>query len=167
MVDPQVVQETVKRMLDSGIEVETIRQTLADIGLSDAEIQRALSQAGSSTSSSVPEGAADAEAETPSAEQVRDSLLDDRDEQELKETTAHAVLAEQGFKLDSLHGKMDALQGQVAKPSLSVQAFEARITQFEKDLGEIKASSRALQDLLKKILEVNRDILVRLEQQKK
>ncbi len=166
MVDAQVIQETVKRMVDSGIDADTIRQTLADIGLSDAEIQRALSQAGAPAAAAA--GAASAaEADEPSPESVRDSLLEDREDEELREVTAHSALEDHGFKLDSLHDKVDALHQKLASPSLAAGAFEARLTQFERDLGEVKAATKALQDLLKKILETNRDILVRLEQSKK
>ena len=161
MVDAQVVQETVKRMVDSGIDSETIRQTLADIGLSEAEIQRALSQAGAPASA---QAAGRAE---PSPEKVRDSLLEDAEDADLRETTTHAALEEQGLRLDELHDKMDSLHEKVSSPSLSQAALDARLNQFEKDLGEIKAVTRALQDLLKKILETNRETLARLEQQKK
>lgn len=161
MVDAQVVQETVKRMLGSGIDTETIRQTLADIGLSEAEIQRALSQAGASAASK-PASAFEA-----SPEEVRDELLDDHEDEELQDTTAHAEMAGQSLRIDELHDKVDALHEKIGTPSLSAQAFDERLNQFEKDLGEIKAANKALQDLLKKILEANRDILIRLEQQKK
>lgn len=161
MVDAQVVQETVKRMLGSGIDTETIRQTLADIGLSEAEIQRALSQAGASAASR-PASAPEA-----SPEEVRDELLDDREDEELQDTTDHAERAGQNLRIDELHEKVDSLHEKIGTPSLSAQAFDERLNQFEKDLGEIKAANRALQDLLKKILEANRDILIRLEQQKK
>lgn len=184
-MDREVVLQTVKGMLEAGIDEEMIRDTLTDSGFSKAEIEDVISeasgkkplsaakpQAGKPTFASTIESPHEVLAQK-TAEKVKEHIADFHEESALRDTMTHAALEEHGAKLEEVHKKVEELHEKIedfpkAAASLpdAAKKIESKLNKFEKDLGELKAANSALQDLLKKILETNRELLIKLEKKK-
>lgn len=191
MVSKIVALETVKRMLSSGIDDLTIRETLSDTGVSDKDADSIISEAKGEQPAEA-ESAPEQEQEKPkldekeqwlaehtaekTAEKVKNHIDEARTETELRETTAHAAIEEHGKKLDDLHSKVAEVHERVSvapftsasspKPT-DLAPLHKRFDVLEREIGEAKANTLALQDLLKKILSSNREILMDLQKKKK
>jgi len=210
MPESPVVHETVKRMLSSGIDDETIKLTLMDIGLTEAEARAAIAGAKgiapkpAARPEPPPEtvseaGEADEEEEQTSPDEETEASSEEdemagaigedtieeepsapvkagpkpvsravrpAEEQQLRETTSqvlaeehHAAIGDVGRRVEELHEKLPAamMPNENLQKSLIAQA---------RDISDLKASSSALQSLLKKILETDRKILLELSKKK-
>lgn len=194
MVSNDVVMQTVKRMISSGVDDGTIRMTLKGIGLSDAEIDSVLSQAkGIRQDVSPAENAAGEDEEAAgSGEEYNDEAVDEADEDSgedesgLKDeihasseeqSAAHAatqgMLDEHGQQLGEISRNISGLHEKVdSAPALSpetigkINALDSRISSLERLVSETKGNTEALKELLQKILETNRKALLELERKK-
>ena len=178
-VDPMVLK-TVKRMFSSGLDEAAVKSALDDLGLSKAEQDEIMVAAGKKAKpvpKPTPAAAARPKAEEveglgeyPSileeeekdhiaektAEKVKKHLEQKEAMDSLRETTAQVAIQEQGRQLGEVREKIDR--------GVPLQAgLEKRIYNIESELKGLKAESKALQDLLKKILETNRDILLKIK----
>ena len=199
-----VVLQTVKRMVSSGVDDNTIRMTLQGINIPEEEIQAVINEAKGIKPSETrfqqsgeTEGAGDSlQGQVPSPDDdTDDGVLDDGDaedydeseedfpepsmrkeaeaisqEQAAQHTTTHTYLEEQGQKIDDVQKNMQALHVKVdSSPKISsetigkIDSLDKRMSSLEKEIGETKANTIALQDLLKKILETDKKTLLKLE----
>ena len=214
MVSKELIMGTIKKMFSSGVDDETVRNTLKDIGLSDSEISAYISEAKggrpvqevqskgmqekvmqkSQEEVQREEDAGESEEESPEVEssseeggygdedseegdsesgledRLRDEVQGVRDVHELGHSATHMALEDHSEMLDDIQKKIDVLYAKIdSSPSISpetikkINSLDAKITSIEKELLEVKALSNALQDILKKVLDTDREVLNRLE----
>lgn len=180
MVNRQVVLDTVKKMVESGIEESVVEKTLKDIGLSKKDIEDYIKEAKASAKAGIakpqatsfmePSAAHDAIA-LKTAEKVKEQLAEQREEQELKDSTLNAAMDEHGEKIEELHDsvselheKIDGFSSRLSDPELLKQVAELnkRISDFQSQLSDLKSLANANKTVLEKILEANRQILNKL-----
>ena len=194
MVSNEVVMQTVRRMISSGVDDNTIRITLRGINITDAEIDSILVQAKSAAGDGAAKvsqepaseengGMNKDEAESEEGEEennddvfgsdVKDEIESSNDEQLANHATTHTVLESQNIKMDEMHGdifrlheKMDSPQYAASDITARIKAIDFRISSLEKEIVETKANTIALQDILKKILETDRRTLSELQKGK-
>lgn len=185
MVSSQVVIETVKRMANSGIDDATIRMTLKGIDLSDKEIDDILSSvktgkmpmpqsdpAEEEPQEDEGEDIEDGEEEAPHGEISREINAVSQEQQALH-TTTHQILEEHGDKLGEVHRAVGEINEKVSTPPqfsadaiARISALDNRISSLEKEISETKANTIALQQLLSRVLEANREIILELQKKK-
>jgi len=160
-LNEQIVNDTIKRMLAAGIDDETVISTLKDIGINEEQSKKLI----------VAQKSGSGEQETQEKEVVApqrviaDNSIDDEAEQEdLKETTTLNMLDEHTNKLDEMNQKIEAVKKAVSTPS-SVKE-EYHVGQLEAKLDDISAQTKALFAVLKQILETDRKILTELQLKK-
>lgn len=209
MVSSEVVMQTVKRMISSGVDDETIKMTLRGINMPDSEIDSIIAQAKQITPgqaraaedavSGAEEGLgengqdsdegddgqeaaegdeSDAEnageeeesSSEESDEDLGEALRDASQEQQAHHTTTHTMLEEHSNKMDDLHRNVSAIHEKIdSAPRLSAEtvsklgALDSRLSGLERQVAETKANTLALQELLQKILDTNRKILIELQ----
>ena len=195
MVSNEVVLQTVKRMISSGVDDGTIKATLHGIGLPDSQISEIISQAKGlplSQKSEPVQDAADSTEEPSEAgaddelaqgddseyageedaggEDLRGEIADSSQEQLAHHTTTHNILEQHTGKMDEMHKDIVGLHEKFdSAPKLSneelakLSALDVRISALEKEVGETKANTIALQGLLQKILETDRKTLLELQ----
>ena len=179
MVRKEIVLETVKKMIDSGLDDATISDTLKDIGLSDAEIKQYLSEVKGNIDSETSNEEAEIE-ENPeheviaekTAQKIKEHLDESHEEiaaqhsitQASLEGHAEAINAVQE-NVSELHEKINQFAGGTTSQELLSKMIElnARISTLEKQLSEIKALNSATKSLLEKIFETDRSVLSELE----
>jgi len=210
MVLNEVILDTVKRMVSSGVDDETIRMTLKSIDLSDAEIDEIIAEVRGakpkpvepknqttpeqvSSKQSVSEGKendaeedeelpeepeepiieGDTEVTAEDVSEIREQIHASSGEQVALHTTTHQMLDEHYGKLSEVHDSINELHQKMdSSPQLSpetvakISALDLRISGLEKEISEVKANTLALQGLLQKILEANREIISELEKKK-
>lgn len=171
----EVVIDTIKKMLASGMNEESVKGMLADIGLSRQEIEEALSKARpeeyrrelpSRALEELPSGRIERLPEHV-AERVKEHFEQKSTESELRDLIQQTALEEHGSRLgevkervEDLHRKVSALHPAAAENYEDrLSELEAEITELGKDIKDIKALSSALQLITKKILETDRSIL--------
>lgn len=179
MVEQKVVLESVKKMLDSGLDLDVIKSTLKDIGLSDSEADAIIAQAsGKPIARAKPEVEEQSEGEEFFEEKISKDLENHKELHNLAQTTTHAALTEHAEKLENargrveeLHEKFDSLSEKAVVPTAELIAelnsLKNKVNTFDQDLKEVKALCDALQSILKKILETDRQVLLELERKKK
>jgi len=196
MVDKSVVLSTVKNMLDSGLDLDIIKDTLKDIGLSDSEVTEVLKQARSERkpAENAPEKVLeqDAEEETETqepeegiempeplplapAQKYQPQMPQASNEIADSAGVQNAVL-ELGSKIEELKERIDGFSG-ISPASTNAQSgsqtsvdygmLQARLDSLSNDVKELKAGTNALVDLMKKILETDRQVLLSLEGKRK
>ncbi len=193
MVSNEVVMQTVKRMLLSGIDDATIKATLTGINLTESEINSILVQAksGSAAASVVQNeeapgqgdeeyagddetdensGDENPEGEAPEGEDIGGKIESASEEQAAAHITTHNILDEHSGKMEQMHRDISALHEKLdSAPNLSneqianLSVLSARISALEREVGETKASTIAIQGLLQKILETDRKTLLELQ----
>lgn len=193
MVSNEVVMQTVKRMISSGVDDNTIRTTLKGIDLSEEEIEKVMNESkGITPQNKAPEQKQESqqksevsseddsdeenydsigEAESqPPEKKVSKEIASASQEQAAQHTTTHTYLEEHGEKIDSVKNDISNLKGKInSTPSLSkediakLSMLDKRMSSLEKEISETKANTLALQSLLKKILETNKKTLLKLE----
>ncbi|MBI2530426.1 MAG: hypothetical protein HYW05_04770 [Candidatus Diapherotrites archaeon] len=171
----EVVIDTIRKMLASGMSEESVKGMLADIGLSRQETEEAISKAGgagqgkqapSRELEELPSGRIERLPEHV-AERVKEHLEARSTESELRDLIQQTALEEHGSRLgevkervEDLHRKVSALHPAAAENYEDRLAeLEAQVNELGKDIKDIKALSSALQLITKKILETDRGIL--------
>ncbi len=196
MVSKEIVMGTVKRMADAGIDKETIKSTLRDIGLTDSEIGAYLQEAGLEAAAPTAQASSELTPEQVPAEQYLDDELDGpldgadlpedqheaiaqktadklagqieslNNEQGMKDAANRLDIEEHKQKLGEIGTKLESVSASMPKHehvgelSVRIKALEELVSDLQNDLSEVKAITGALQSLLKKILETNRQILL-------
>ena len=177
MVNKQVVLETIQRMNSSGIDQGVIEKTLKDIGLKDAEIKAYLSEASArGITEDLPKHveakeSAHEKIAAKTADKVKEHLVEEKDDRELRETTLHNQMDSHHDKLETMeesvstiHSKLDSMTGKMSSPETLKELAELnkRIADFEEQLSDLKSLGKATKTIMEKILETNRNILSKL-----
>lgn len=188
----EVILKTIKMMLKSGINQEQIKMQLSGYGLSDAEVKELIAKAGgesgkpaagagagtattggegSGTVAGSEPGATTGETESSSggkfdADAAKKATVDMKKMEEIgavHDDLTAAALTNQDVKLNMVHDKVDGLHDKVDAVSQQQAAFSSELVdEIKEELSDLKASTNALQTLLKKILETNREILLKM-----
>ncbi|MDO8648043.1 MAG: hypothetical protein Q7R70_06565 [Candidatus Diapherotrites archaeon] len=178
MVDSSVVLGTVKNMIESGLNDDIIKETLKDIGLSDPEIQDVLRQAHGPNVEQpapkrpqTPKKPIEENPTEPNPVERPGPIVFPEHDNALDNASVHNAISELGSKVDDLKERVDSIN--TSAPLGNSGNFEgaaglqSRIDTISTDIKELKAGTNALVDLMKKILETDRDVLLRLEGKKK
>ena len=169
MVSEQIVNDTVKRMLASDIDEETIVSTLADIGIDEARAKEIVaSVASSSAQDKQPQYNSN---QTNDNSQYTDTKIASMQNEmqaqgektELHETATHAMLNDHAEKLDEMNKKVDEVHKVVSTPSNVDSSLSVRLGEIERKTDDICAQTTALMEIMKKILEANRDLLTEIK----
>jgi len=183
MINEQVINDTIKRMLDSGIDDATIISTLTDIGISQGDAQRMVASvkqgfsgassapsssqvAGPSPSSNISDELA---AQKQSVDFVKTELETRSQMDALNQGAVHNVLDMHGQKLDEVSQKVDEVRQTLSGAPLSAGSdpmLATKLSELEAKVDDINAGVTALREVLKKILETDRQILTDLEAKK-
>lgn len=192
MVDKQIVLDTIKKMLNAGLQDSVIVSTLKDVGLKEAEIAAYLAEAkgrpvapplssppfaSSAGSSSISFRSGEELEEGQSVEMALNPPLPGRQQHQenvLMHTTTHAALESSSSQLQEVLQKMvsiDQKMGQIS--SLPLTELNAKIVNYDKrmagivaEIADLKSQTSALRDILEKVLDTNRSILQELESKK-
>jgi len=170
MVNKEIVAQTIKKMKDSGIDDEAIKQTLKDVGLDEEEIAGyfPLSSQQAKPAAANPEHEAIAEK---TAEKVNQYLNQTAEEQAMRDGTRNAEKESHSQKLEEMHSRIDGVHKKVESiekdnsTSLtldSIKELNKRISLLEEQVSEIKSISNATKSVMEKVLETNRKTLAKL-----
>lgn len=190
MVSEQLVIDTVKRMLESGIDESAILATLKDIGMDEASSRAIIAKVKAPTPSAAPiaqqvpqmptraptqyeqvqaqmQPTLDDDASSQEIEVMRNELETQAQTAEMNDATTHNVLSMHEQKLDDVNLKLDEVRNTLVNaPSAIDSSVAVRLAEIEKKLDEVSAQTTAALDVLKKILETDRKILTDLEASK-
>lgn len=179
MVNRQVVLETIEKMFKSGIEDSVVEKTLKGIGLSKKEIEDFIQEARQGAGKAVAQDQP-LMMEAPmlhekivekTAEKIKEHLFEQREEDELRDTTLHSAIEGHAEKISELHEnvsglhrKIDGFSEKLTDPALLKQlvGLSKKLGDFEQQLSDIKALSAANKTILEKILQANREMLNKL-----
>ena len=115
MVDREIVLETVKKMYESGIEDDIVKQTLKDIGLGEAEIAQYIAEAKGVFPAQAAEPFPRAAAARPAARLPRPAFSEEREAQEAMHTTTHVALEQQAARTDELIAKISGIESRLVR----------------------------------------------------
>ena len=165
MANEQVMIDTVKRMLEAGIDEPTVVSTLAEAGLSQEDALNFVQKV------KVPAPQVQPISQPPvqqsDIQAVRDELNTQADVQDMQHAAVHNKLDIHEQKIDEVSQKIDEVKEAVSSAvSPSDGALSMRISNLEHKLEEVSSVSKANLDLLQKILENNSKILTELESKK-
>lgn len=169
MVNEQIIIETVKRMIDSGIDDDTIISTLKDIGLSDEDASGfILKVKNSSNKETVEETEIENESIDSSSNEIMQNELEAREQkEELNDTTTYNMLNMHEQKIDEVASKIDEVKQAVSSSKPLVDAsITTKLTELEVKIDDVSAQTKAILDVVKNILETDRKILTELESKK-
>ncbi|MEM4363653.1 MAG: hypothetical protein QXU92_02795 [Candidatus Diapherotrites archaeon] len=175
-----IVVETVKRMISTGVDDETIRATLKSIDLSNEEIETIIENAKTDQVPKEKKEEPTKESEEPEEieeemphEEIKKEIKSVAEEQLAAHTTTHNILEEHQEKLGEVHKSVSEISEKIENiPKIDpetiakLSALDYRISELEKEINETKAIVNATQSLLQKILETNREILLELQKKK-
>lgn len=180
MADEQAIINTIKKMLSSEIDEDTIISSLKDIGLSETRAQELLNQAKGNSPAFEQETALPEEDEEDfqsideGISDARQKLAAKGEQEELKQSTIHSKLEEHSQKMDDhsdslgeMHSKINALNKKISSiDSQSLIELNSKISSMQKQLNEIqkqtsdmKAANSALLELMKKILDNQKTLI--------
>lgn len=186
-MDQGIVIDSVRKMLSSGLDAQTIKYTLLDLGLSEREADDALTIAqGKAPSPASPVSPAPVEKESPFVKSptlpVYESVSNpvpasnSISQQVLASTTATQLamdehkdqLAEVHASVSDLHEKVDSISSSVSGTASAdvlakLSLLSNRLSALEHEITDLKAQGSGLQSLLSKVLETNRDVLLELQ----
>jgi len=168
MVDREIVLETVKKMYESGIEDQVVRQTLKDIGLTPEEANKCIAEAKGSAAPSSSYSVAKPQFQEPKPLQERLAAAEEKPDQAAMHTTTHVALEAQSAKTSELLEKMNSLEEKLEHASASkampqsLASANQRLALIEKQLRDLKAELTATKAIMEKILETDRKVLNRL-----
>lgn len=173
-----IVVETVKRMIATGVDDDTIKATLKSIDLSNEEIETIIENAKANQvpqekkEEPIEENEEETEEQMPH-EEIKKELKSVAEEQLAAHTTTHNILEEHQEKLGEVHKSVSEINEKIeSMPKIDTEtiaklsALDYRISELEKEISETKAIANATQSLLQKVLETNREILLELQKKK-
>ena len=195
MVSEKVINDTVKRMLVSNIDSDTIISTLKDIGIDDAKAREIInnlknsanSDGGSQegieqeqakgvvrdvspkeelTNGSISKMDSEKLASEQKIQAMQNELQTQGEKTELHETLTHNLLNEHAQKLEEVGKKVEEVHKVVSSPSRDA-SIQIRLSELEQRTGDISAQTKALASVLKDILETDRKILTELKSKEK
>ncbi len=169
MVDEKIINETVKRMLTSNIDEETIVSTLKDIGIEEAQAKEIIANVTSGkvvakapqkaeVVQTIPAVDADQKIET-----MQNELAAQGEKTELHETATHTMLNDHADKLDEMNKKVEEVKKVVSNPTNVDASLKVKISEIEQKTIDISARTTAMMEIMEKILETNRQILTELK----
>lgn len=180
-MEKEVILDTVKKMLASGIDEETIKATLGDVGLSPEEADDLILKA---SALKQPARKPVEEPETPSeeiarktAERVKEHLAAPKEELERVAAELGITAEEQKAALEEHAGRLEGIEeglGEVKEvitrmPGTMderIKDIEVKISELDYAVKDLKALSQAMQEVLKKILDTNRNVLLELQRKR-
>ena len=191
MASDQIVNDTVKRMLDAGIDDATILSTLADVGLDGAKGKAIIA----ALRAPAPAQATPVQAASPAQDTSSDEafLTDESPENltsqsqvsdmdmmkteletqgevhQLHQATTQSTLDLHEDKLNEFDTKVEALKQSVAAASVQKETDPQifyRLTELENKVSGMTSTVNATFDVMRKVLETNRSILTSLEAKK-
>ena len=159
MVDKEIVLDTVKKMYQSGIDDDVVKQTLKDIGLNPNEIMEYITEAKGEPVSAIKS--------EPKPLEARKIATEEKPEHVAMHTTTHVALEAQAEKTNELLAKISELEKKLKSKSKTAAstdfiAVNQRLAGMEKDLKELKAELGATKSIMEKILETDRKTLNKL-----
>lgn len=182
-MEKEIILDTVKKMLATGIDEETIKATLTDIGLSDEEINDILLKAKApvwavkKTIEAKPFVSQAEEIARKTAERVKEHWAEPKEELERVAVELGITAEEQKAALEAHAGKLEDIEaglGEV-KEAVSrmpetmderIKDIEFKVNELDSITKDVKALSQAMQEILKKVLDTNRSILLELQRKR-
>ena len=187
-MEKEVVLDTIRKMVESGIDDATIMSTLQDVGLSETDIRSLLQivkQGATKNANPLPTSKNNADEfmglEEPSTDdldaaslQAMQSLKNSSEEVGLAAAQLVNASEEQKNVFQQHQTQMQSMQSQVSDlhqkvssiPSTideRVKSIDQRLESMQIQLDDHKAMLQAFQDILKKVLDTNRSILIQLQ----
>jgi hypothetical protein len=163
MVSDQIVNDTIKRMLDAGIDEATIVATLADIGLDEAAARQRIEavKGGGEAAPAAPEPSPEMNAMQAQIETTSDAI-------DMHQAATATALDLHEQKLNEMGQQVQEVRDAVAaSPSAGPDSsLSYRLSALEAKLAETNAAVNATLDVMKKVLETDRKILVDMESKK-
>jgi len=165
MLNEQIMMDTVNRLIEAGIDDPTIISTLVDAGLTTEEANTVLAKAKQPAPQDLP--APQRSVQPQEVQILREQVQTTAQQQDLHQTMMSSALDEHSQKLDSIAKTVDEVRSNIDSSKTSVDSsLSFRVSEMEQKLEDINAATKASIDLLGKILENNRKILVELEAKK-
>ena len=173
MVSGQVVNDTVKRMLLSNIDEETIVSTLTDIGIDEQTAKEIIKTVASGSTQPSPQSNSKEERvqtippinydTDTKIKTMQNELYTQGERSDLHETATHTMLNDHAQKLDEMNKKVGEVHKAISTPQNIDASLKVKLTELEQKVSEISAQTNAMMDVMKKILEANRNILTELK----
>lgn len=173
-----VLMENAKKMLDSGISKEEVTQMLISLGYNEKEVKSAIDSNGSASNTEVAEEAKKevpkedlvVEESTPVAEKPTTNAKDYAEQAELASNLAMNVVDNATKQIEENKEGMQNLNNNINRTyekldSVSfdkMDSFHKDIAQIKLDLASLVAKTNVNIDLMKKILENQRELIMKL-----
>jgi len=168
MINEQIIIDTIKRMVDSGIDDATIVSTLKDIGLSEQDSVQMIAKVKAPSISEETQSASSEGNENPQMEMMRNEIETQAQKEELQDTATYNMLNMHEQKIDEMSSKVDEVKqviSSVKQTPIDASLF-LKVNEIESKVDEINAQVKACFEVMKNILETDRKILVELEAKK-
>ncbi|HIH21840.1 MAG TPA: hypothetical protein HA222_04250 [Candidatus Diapherotrites archaeon] len=184
MAENSVILDSVRKMLKSGLDDDIIRSTLVDFGLGEKEIQQVLAEAKGEKPKEKPAMEKPVEKKQVQEQQAleeepleREQAGSENDFEGLRDSATQNVFEEHSAKIDEVSEKIDGLHERISSVigngsfsseelDSKLSSLNSRLDSISADVKELKAGTNALVELLKKVLETDREVLHNLERKK-
>jgi len=165
MINEQIMADTVKRMLEAGIDEPTILSTLVDTGLSQEEAVQIVSKVKTPSPQSAPQSQ---QVQQQDIALMKSQIQTQAETQELSDTSVHNKLDAHEQKIDDVAKTLNEVKQVVSTaPSGTVDStLSYRISTLEQKVEDVSSTTKATLELMKNVLETNRKILTELEAKK-
>lgn len=164
MVNEQIMIDTVRRMLEAGIDDATVISTLTDAGLTNEQCLEIISKVKEPQNAPQP---VMEQSPTQDVAVLRNVVEAQGTAQEMHAETTSTVLDDHEQKIAKVSEKVDSLQSTISSSNTKQSgSLEYRLSELEKKLEDVNSASKAQLDLMQKILETNRRVLTELEAKK-
>ncbi|MCX6803358.1 MAG: hypothetical protein NTY48_02175 [Candidatus Diapherotrites archaeon] len=165
MLNEQVINDTVSRLLDAGIDDATIISTLADAGVSREQAAQYLSQIKSQNG--VPSQPNPSASQTEDIQRIKTQVDVQAEQHDLHQTMTNSLLDDHSEKIEDVINQVNEVRNTISSaPQAGDASLSMRIATVEQKVEEVNAGVKASLDLLQKILDNNRKILTELEAKK-
>jgi DNA-binding transcriptional MerR regulator len=155
-MDTQLINDTVRRMIESEIDDDTIITTLKDIGVSEDDAKKIILQ------------------NKPNQEEIKtnpelvkkvqileDNIKAQNEINSMNIESKDVSMIEHSQKIEEIEKKIDEVK-KVPNASVDV-SVKYRLDEMDKNLSNLKAGVNANLEIMKKILDINREILTELK----
>lgn len=167
MVNEQIMIDTVKRMIDAGIDDATIISTLTDAGLSNEQCLEVISRVKEPVVNENDLNIVSSKNEVDEVSALRNVVEATSDAQNIQAESTSNILNEHEEKINQVDSKIESIKSTISSSKGKDDGtFSYRLSELEKKLEEVNSSSKAQLELMKKMIETNRKILTELEAKK-